>query len=944
MRYAGFQTFGNPDGSPPHSPFFTSPVNPNEIDRAWARPLELSSDDLARYRGADPVATEARREIPKAYDPKAVEQRIYAMWLDGGYFTARIDPDDKPFVIIMPPPNVTGELHVGHALTIAVEDLMSRWHRMRGEPTLYLPGTDHAGIATQWVVERMLAADGITRHELGRERFVERVWGWVDQYGDTIDRQTRSLGASCDWSRKRFTLDEGPSNAVRTTFVNLFKKGLIYRGERITNWCPRCASALSDLEVKHQEESAKLFHIRYQLEDGSGAVTVATTRPETLLGDTAVAVNPTDERYAGIVGKSVVLPVLKRVIPVVADDAVDPEFGTGALKVTPGHDPADFEIGQRHGLPSINVMNLDGTMNEQAGDFQGMDRFEVREKIADELDRDGLLESVEPYQHSVGHCDRCNEVVEHLVSKQWYVKMAPLAKPAREAVADGRIAIVPERFAKVYFNWMDNIRDWCISRQLWWGHRIPVWYCGDCDELTVEYEDPESCPHCGSHKLERDPDVLDTWFSSSLWTHSTLGWPDQTEDLAYFYPTSVMETGYDILFFWVARMIMLGIENMDEPPFHTVYLHGMVRDPEGVKMSKTKGNVMDPMDLVEEFGADAVRYALTTGSSAGNDIRLDERKLEASRNFANKLWNAARFVISNLDGAAGLEDWSRPTPAHRQDRWILSRLNRVAAEVQGFMEEYQFGEAQRVVHDFLWSEYCDWYIEMAKIRLRAGGEGHPSPLAVLAHVLERVLRLLHPFMPFVTEEIWQTLTNYLPAEPDRPRALVVAPYPEADASMFDDEAEGEMGAVTEIVRAVRNLRAEFRIQLSQSMEAVVVSPENASVVEAEAATIKSLARVDPLTIETTHSGGSDEEVAIVLDAGVLTVSLAGLVDVGRERARLDGEVTELEANHARLSARLKDEKFLARAPEEIIEGVRDQLESVGERRARVVEVLARLGG
>ena len=890
------------------------------------------------------MATAARRDIPKAYDPKAVEERIYAMWLDGGYFTARIEPDKKPFVIIMPPPNVTGALHVGHALTIAVEDLMSRWHRMRGEPTLYLPGTDHAGIATQWVVERMLAADGITRHELGRQRFVERVWAWVDQYGDAIDRQIRSLGASCDWSRKRFTLDEGPSSAVRTTFVNLFKKGLIYRGERITNWCPRCASALSDLEVKHQEESAKLFHIRYELEDGSGAVTVATTRPETLLGDTAVAVSPTDERYAGVVGKSVILPVLKRVIPVVADDAVDPEFGTGALKVTPGHDPADFEIGQRHGLPSINVMNPDGTMNEQAGHFQGMDRFAVREKIVDELDGDGLLENAEPYRHSVGHCDRCDEVVEHLVSKQWYVKMAPLAKPARDAVADGRIAIVPERFAKVYFNWMDNIRDWCISRQLWWGHRIPVWYCGDCGELAVEYEDPASCPHCGSDKLERDPDVLDTWFSSGLWTHSTLGWPEQTEDLDYFYPTSVMETGYDILFFWVARMIMLGIENMGEPPFHTVYLHGMVRDPEGVKMSKVKGNVMDPIDLVEEFGADAVRYALTTGASAGNDIRLNERKLEASRNFANKLWNAARFVISNLDSASGLEGWSRPTPAHRQDRWIVSRLNRVAAEVQGFMEEYQFGEAQRVIHDFLWSEYCDWYIEMAKIRLRSGGEGHPSPLTVLAHVLERVLRLLHPFMPFVTEEIWQTLTKYLPPEPDRPQALVVAPYPEADASMYDDEAEGEMGAVTEIVRAVRNLRAEFRIQPAQSLAVAVSASERRAIIEAESSTIATLARVDPLTIETTHTGGSDEEVAIVLDVGVLAVSLAGLVDVARERARLDGEVTELEANLGRLSARLKDEKFLARAPEEIIEGVRDQLESVGERRDRVVEVLARLGG
>ena len=889
------------------------------------------------------MTTASRRDIPKAYDPKSVEGRIYDLWLDGGYFTAQIDHAKKPFVIIMPPPNVTGKLHVGHALTIAVEDLLTRWHRMLGEPALYLPGTDHAGIATQWVVERMLAADGITRHELGRRKFVERVWAWVDQYGDAIDRQIRRLGASCDWSRKRFTLDEGPSSAVRTTFVNLFRKGLIYRGERITSWCPRCASALSDLEVKHQEENASLYHIRYDLEDGSGSVTVATTRPETLLGDTAVAVNPDDERYGGLVGKSVILPVLKRVIPIVADEAVDPEFGTGALKVTPGHDPADFEIGQRHGLPSINVMNLDGTMNEAAGHYQGIDRFEARAKIVDQLDGEGLLEEVEPYHHSVGHCERCDAVVEHLVSKQWYVKMAPLAKPARDAVADGRIGIVPERFAKVYFNWMDNIRDWCISRQLWWGHRIPVWYCDDCSEVTVEYEDPTSCGHCGSDKLERDPDVLDTWFSSGLWTHSTLGWPKDTEEVDYFYPTSVMETGYDILFFWVARMIVLGIENMGEPPFHTVYLHGMVRDPQGVKMSKVKGNVMDPMNLVDEFGADAVRYALTTGSSAGSDIRLNERKLEASRNFANKLWNAARFFNANLDGESDLSAWFRPAPTHRQDRWILSRLNHVAGEVQGFMEDYQFGEAQRVLHDFLWSEFCDWYIEMAKIRLRSADGDEPSPLPVLAYVLERVLRLLHPFMPFITEEIWQTLTDSLPSEPGRPHALVVAEYPVADAAFFDDEAEGDIGAVIEIVRAVRNLRAEFRIQPTQSLAVSVSAAEKASVIESESSAIATLARVDPLTLDETQAEDSGEEVAIVLELGVVTVSLAGLVDVQSERARLGDELDEISAHAGRLSARLKDEKFLANAPEEIVDGVREQLDGVEERKSRLAEVLARLG-
>ena len=891
------------------------------------------------------ATTAARPDIPKAYDPKVVEERIYDLWLRGGYFTPTIDRTKGPFVVIMPPPNVTGELHMGHALTIAIEDLMVRWHRMKGIPTLFLPGTDHAGIATQVVVERILSEEGVTRHQLGREQFVERVWSWVNEYGDRIYEQLRRLGTSCDWTRKRFTLDEGPSKAVRTAFVNLHKKGLIYRGDRINNWCPRCRTALSDLEVKHRQESANLYHIRYLGEDGGQGVSVATTRPETLLGDTAVAVNPEDERYANLLGKNVILPILERAIPVIADSAVATDFGTGALKVTPGHDPADFEIGQRHGLPIVNVMDLDGTMNEDAGAYHGQDRFECREHIVAELERRGLLDTVEPYSHSVGHCDRCNEVVEPIVSKQWYVKMEPLARPARDALADGRIAIIPERFTKVYFNWMDNIRDWCISRQLWWGHRIPVWYCGDCDGIIVEYEDPVRCADCGSQAISQDPDVLDTWFSSALWTHSTLGWPDRTEDLDYFYPTSVMETGYDILFFWVARMVMMGLENMRDIPFHTVYLHGLVLDPEGIKMSKTRGNVLDPIQLIGLYGADALRFALTTGNSPGNDMRLNEGKLEASRNFVNKLWNVARFVITNVQDEDVLKMSYPPRSfRHRHDRWIVSRFSRVTSQVESYMAQYQFGEAQRVVHDFMWDEYCDWYVEMAKIRLRPPDEDEISPVPTLIYVLEGLLRLLHPFLPFITEEIWHTLNGCLPGQPDRADALIAAPYPVPDPALIDDQAEADISAVVEIVRLIRNLRAEFKIQTSQGLEAFVNSPGTGTVVQEEAATVKNLARLERLAVNSGEPPASADQVAFVLTEGTITVPLHGLVDVDRERERLTRELGELDANRSRLSQRLGDAQFLAKAPADVVEKESQRLETADERRGRVVEMLSRLGG
>ncbi len=885
-----------------------------------------------------------RGDMPRAYDPGAVEERIYKFWNDNGYFTPEVDRSKEPFTIIMPPPNVTGELHMGHALTIALEDLMIRWRRMLGDPSLYLPGTDHAGIATQVVVERQIASDGLSRHDLGREKFIERVWSWVDDYGDRIYRQTERLGASCDWTRRAFTLDEGPARAVRATFVNLYKKGLIYKGNRITNWCPRCRTALSDLEVKYQDESAHLYHIRYDLEDDPAQVVIATTRPETMLGDTAVAVNPEDDRYSDLIGKNAVLPIVNRSLPIIGDDSVEIEFGTGALKVTPGHDPVDFEIGQRHSLDSVSILNLDGSLNENAGVYQGQTVSDARRNVVARLEQDGVLDKVEDFHHAVGHCDRCDEVVEPILSDQWYVKMAPLAKPARDAVADGRIKMVPERFTRVYFNWMDNIRDWPISRQLWWGHRIPVWYC-DCGEQIVELEDPANCPKCGGGDLERDPDVLDTWFSSGLWTHSTLGWPDDTEDLDYFYPTSVMETGHDILFFWVARMIFFGIENMGDIPFHTVYLHGLVRDPEGVKMSKTKGNVVDPLELVRQYGADAVRFALTTGTSAGNDMRMNEQKLEASRNFANKLWNAARFVIGNLEDASDLKDWHQlPELDHREDRWIVSRLNRVADQVDSNMRDYQFGEAQRVIHDFLWNEYCDWYIEMSKVRLRAG-DG-PSPLPTLAHVLEKMLRMLHPFMPFVTEEIWTRLTDTLPDAPDKAEALIVAPYPSNDARRHDPEAEAEVESIIELVRAARNLRAEFRIQNNERLDAQIsVGDPHSDVFEDALDFIASQAMIDlDITDATSESVASSDRAVQALSSGTLAVSLGGLVDLGEETSRIRSELGELTKYEQRITRNLANENFVNRAPEDVVDRERDRLAGARDRISRLTDILDRLAG
>ncbi len=876
-------------------------------------------------------AAPIKDEMSKAYEPAKVEPKWYRFWLEKGYFKPIIDPKKKPFVIIMPPPNVTGELHIGHALTATLEDIMVRWHRMKGEPTLWLPGVDHAGIAAQVVVEQLLAKDGLDRHQLGREKFLERMRQWAEQCRKTIAYQHQRLAVSCDWSRERFTLDEGPSRAVRTAFVRLYEKGLIYRGERIINWCPRCATALSDLEVEHKDLSGRLYYIRYPMAEGDGFITVATTRPETMLGDTAVAVSPHDERFKTMVGKKVILPLVNRVIPIIADDAVEVGFGTGAVKVTPAHDPVDFDIAQRHGLSLVNILNPNATMNENVPEpYIGMDRFDCRKAVLADLEKQGLLMKIEPYSHSVGHCHRCQTLVEPIASKQWFVKTSLLAQPAITAVIDGRIKIIPEHFTKVYLNWMENIRDWCISRQLWWGHRIPVWYCRDCGELTVVVESAKLCRHCRSPNIEQDPDVLDTWFSSALWTHSTLGWPDKTEDFAYFYPTSVMETGYDILFFWVARMIMMGLEDTGKIPFHTVYLHGLVRDEEGEKMSKVKGNVLNPIDTLEQYGTDALRFALTTGTSPGNDIKLSTAKFEAGRNFTNKLWNAARFAIRSLPSVRAIAEEDRIPPEKRplEDRWILSRLNRTILTVTGMMTEFQFGEAERQIHDFLWGEYCDWYMELAKIRLRSGDS--PSPLPVLVHVLETSLRLLHPYMPFVTEEIWQNLRARLGLESKSVmvgESIVVAPYPEADKTLIDESVEKTIETIIEIIRSIRNVRARYKVASGQWVGAQVYAGGRAAVIVPYTETIQTLARARPLTFISGRREISTDRSAVVavLKEADVVMPMASLIDLAAEKERLQKEIEQNQAEIARLENRLNDQAFLTKAPATVIEKERQKL-------------------
>jgi len=882
-------------------------------------------------------------DIPKAYEPKDVEQSRYKFWLDGGYFKPKIDPKKKPFTIIMPPPNVTGELHVGHALTAALEDIMTRWHRMKGDPSLWLPGVDHAGIATQVVVEKELAKEGLDRHEIGREKFIERTWAWANKSRSAITHQHERLGASCDWSRERFTLDDGPVKAVKTAFVRLYDKGLIYRGERIINWCPRCRTALSDLEVQNKDLVSSMWHMKYPYADGSGHITVATTRPETYLGDSAVAVNPEDRRYISQVGKKVILPFIDREIPIIADEAIDREFGTGMVKVTPAHDPVDFDISQRHGLPVIHILNPDASMNDSAGPYAGLDRFEARKKIVEDFEKAGLMDKIEPYSHAIPHCFRCSTVIEPEVSKQWFVKIAPLAAPAIEAVRDGRIKIIPERFTKIYLNWMENIRDWCISRQLWWGHRIPVWYCHKCGEMTVAVDTPTKCGKCGSGEIEQDPDVLDTWFSSGLWPHSTLGWPDQTADLKYFYPTSVMETGYDILFFWVARMIMMGIEDAGDVPFRTVYLHGLIRDEKGEKMSKMKGNVLNPLTAIDQYGCDALRFALTTGTAPGNDLNMGQHRLEAGRNFANKLWNAGRFVLKALEAEPitkkAFAEAGTKSRKEIEDRWIVSRLNRLIGEVDALMGDFQFGEAEKEIHDFLWGEFCDWYIEISKQRLG----GKDSPISVLVYVLETSLRLLHPFMPFITEELWQNLKQRLSVGTLDSLAIIVAPYPSANQKLLDVEAENQIENEIEIIRSIRNTRAEYKVDINKPVKAHAYVSTFSTSIALRSNIIGKLAKAT-IDIQPMEKRPSLNEKAVVLNLrnADVVIPLEGMVDIEAEKARLSKEMAVLEREIARLTQRLEDGQFTSKAPAAVIDKEKARLSEYTDKLARMKAELQQL--
>ena len=877
-----------------------------------------------------------RQELPKAYDFKSTEPRIYEMWEAGGYFKPwndpnkpDFDPNVEPFVLAIPPPNVTGELHIGHPMFVSIEDLMVRYHRMKGYSTLWIPGTDHAGIATQLMVERdLLKNEEVTREELGREEFVKRTWEWKKKYGSIITNQIRRLGASCDWSRERFTLDPGLSRAVREAFVRLYEKGLIYRGPRLINWSPGLKTAVSDLEVEYSEEEATLYYFKYKLADSDEFIPVATIRPETILGDTAVAVHPDDERYKKYIGNTVIVPILNREVPVIADEYVSMEFGTGALKITPGHDPNDYDIAQRHSLPILSILDRSAQINENGGPYKGQDRFDARKNMWADMKKAGLVIKTEPYRTTIPRSQRGGEIVEPMISTQWFVTIEPLAKAALEAVKDGRIKIVPERFEKTYFNWLENIKDWCISRQLWWGHRIPVWYCPD-HHMTVAREDPTQCATCGSTEIHQDEDVLDTWFSSGLWPFSTLGWPDETPDYKYFYPTTYMETGYDILFFWVARMIMMGLEFTGQVPFHTVYLHGLVRDELGRKISKTTGNVIDPLVLMDEFGTDALRFTMLVGSTPGNDTNVGPKKVEANRNFANKIWNVGRFVITAIESQQSADALGDYTLA---DSWIWARLQRLVRDVERLFQTFQYGEAGRQIYEFIWSDFADWYVEIAKEQLKAETT-KARTVDTLARVFDMALRLLHPFTPFVTEELWGHLRNTVRNSPfftlaaDWPNALIVAKWPEPrEPEGWEESKVADFELVQEVVRSIRNLRAEKGVAPSKRIDASIAAGSKTDLLNEQSRVLASLAGLSDseLNIVPSLVDKPQDTVALVVGSVEIYLPLAGMVDLAEEKARLEKELKEAESHIQRLEKLLGGD-FANKAPAQLVAKEREKL-------------------
>ena len=872
------------------------------------------------------------KELAKAYEPREVEDRIYDFWLQGGYFHAEVDPEKKPYTIVIPPPNITGQLHMGHALDETIQDILIRFKRMQGYSALWLPGTDHASIATEAKIVEAMKKEGLTKEDVGREGFLERAWDWKAKFGGRIVEQLKKLGSSCDWERERFTLDEGCSEAVKEVFVRLYEKGLIYRGERIINWCPHCKTSISDAEVEFDEHDGNFWHLRYPLTDGTGELRLATTRPETLLGDTAVAVHPDDERYKAYVGKTVTLPLVGREIPVVADEYVEMDFGTGVVKITPAHDPNDFEVGLRHNLPVINVMDEGAVINENGGKYQGMTREEARKAIVKDLDEGGYLVKVEPIKHNVGSCYRCGTVVEPRVSKQWFVKMEPLAKPAIDVVREGKIRLIPERMEKIYYNWMENIKDWCISRQLWWGHRIPAWYCEDCGETIVAKETPEKCPKCGGSHLHQDEDTLDTWFSSALWPFSTLGWPEKTPELSYFYPTDTLVTGYDIIFFWVARMIFSGLEHMGDIPFKTVFFHGLVRDAQGRKMSKSLGNGIDPIEVIEKYGADALRFTLVTGNSPGNDMRFTEEKLESSRNFANKIWNAARFIHMNIDGFDVKNEL--PESLTLEDQWIVSALNTVTKEVTENLEKYELGIAVQKLYDFIWDQFCDWYIELAKTRLMAKDETSVGARQVLVWTFTSILKLMHPFMPYITEEIWQTM-------PHEGEALMAADYPTYNEKYAYPQAEAEMHRIMEAIRAIRNRRAEMNVPPSRRAKVYVAS----SFEETFRKGAQFVARLAYASeVEVGEAFSIPGAVTIVTADAKVYIPMDELVDKEAELKRLNKELETAQKQLDQVNAKLNNPGFTGKAPANVVEGARQNAQKLEDKIKMIASSIEALNG